>query len=124
MDDEDGGVVLYSDFARKMSLSTAGSGTLIESEYDHTSELNDDGWMAVQNTKSWHTKSANSTSSGFDPNEYGKHSIRSSNPTGSLHTFISGCTERSSATVTKTGWAKIKAYVSGSIAVVTSADIP
>jgi len=88
--------------------------TLIETEYEHGSQVFGDGdWQTVP-TKSWHTKSYQtpSTNSGWDPKKYGKPPARSScgSVSGSVQTFSSGYAERDTASFQK-GWARIKAYV-------------
>lgn len=98
-----------------MSLNGSITNTLIESEYDLSSQNNDkDGWNTVE-SKSWRSKSttAPSASSGFDANKYGKPQSRaaSGSVTSSVRSFSSGYAERSDTTSYKNGWAKIKAYV-------------
>lgn len=102
-----------------MSIDGSMPGTLIDSElsYIPTKDVNQGAWSEVTGTKSWHTETATAPSarSSFEPS-YGNPSARSVSE--SVHSFASSIVERSQSGTDhvgmKTGFAKIKAYVSTS----------
>ena len=95
-----------------MSVSGSANDSLIDTEYAYPAGDNGhgDGHLSEPRTKSWHTNSigVSSTSSGFNPNAYGRQ--RTPSVACSSKSFASSVAERSDASeIRPNGWAKIKA---------------
>ncbi|KAF1977993.1 hypothetical protein BU23DRAFT_595837 [Bimuria novae-zelandiae CBS 107.79] len=118
----DGGVCLSEGFTRKLSITESSQvDTLIGAEFDRGSQSShNDGWQTVE-SRSWHTPSgrsqttptiSNTSSRGFNPNNYGWPGAPRS-VSGSQHSFASSVAERSEDSITMSAngtFAKIKAY--------------
>lgn len=109
--DLNGGIALSNNFHRVMSISDDVEESLIETEYAFPpAPATDGGWSEIR-AKSWHTKSAIPSSSGFHPNKYGNpRASTGSVSSRSMHSFASSQAERSEVLeIRASGFAKIRA---------------